>query len=52
MYALLCCLFGRPRWVTIDPTGSDPFMGGPTLMKVCRSCFHEHPRPTRSKNEA
>jgi hypothetical protein len=43
----LRCLAGWPRWVTIDPTGGDPFMGGPVYIQVCAHCRHErgsHPR--------
>lgn len=27
-----------PRWVFIDPTGGDPWMGGPVTIEVCAAC--------------
>ena len=39
----LRCLFGahRPGWN--DPTGGDPYMGGPVMIRVCRDCGQELP---------
>lgn len=37
----LRCLVGRPRWHAIDPTGGDPFMGGPLIIRVCAHCESE-----------
>lgn len=34
----LRCWLAQPRWVFVDPTGGDPFMGGPVVIKVCAAC--------------
>lgn len=34
----LRCFVGVPSWITIDPTGGDPAMGGPVNIEVCSRC--------------
>jgi len=34
----LRCHFGTPAYRVIDPTGGDPFLGGPVSIIVCPNC--------------
>lgn len=40
--ALVCAATGHDP-ITTDPTGGDPFMGGPVSIVVCSRCGHELP---------
>lgn len=33
-----CPVHTRAETALIDPTGGDPFMGGPVLIRVCAKC--------------
>jgi hypothetical protein len=46
--ALVCEISGhRPK--DIDPTGGDPFMGGPVMITVCDRCGIEMPPSPTAK---